>query len=163
MNSSFQRAAALQHSQQLINNVYGKELQVEPTSSIDGTDRTLKYLDCMITINNETQHATIVLSPLLKNKQSIYESGTQTIVHFQHYDSFSPLQTKLGVIKSTVLRYYNCSNNDNSFIESMIHLQMELQTLSYPSSILIQTLQSLYNTKQLQCYQTSYQILQAIK
>jgi hypothetical protein len=163
LNSSSQRASALQHIQQLINNVYGKELQVEPTSSIDGTDRTLKYLDCMITINNETQHATIVLSPLLKNKQSIYESGTQTIVHFQHYDSFSPLQTKLGVIKSTVLRYYNCSNNDNSFIESMIHLQMELQTLSYPSSILIQTLQSLYNTKQLQCYQTSYQILQAIK
>lgn len=72
----------------------------------------------------------------MKNYDSIITSHEQLIYKYQHWLSFSPIQSKRGVIKSTILRYYRNSSDQQSFFESIIKLDAELSYLQYPNSII---------------------------
>jgi hypothetical protein len=161
-NSNQQRIRSQEQIQSLIYHCYDSALELELTSSQDGADKHLQYLDYDIRITNDFPHPTILLSPLMKNSQSIHDEQKQMFVHFQHWHSYSPALVKFGVIKSCVLRYFRNSNSDCAFINSMINLQDELFTLQYPSYVLINTIKSCFYTYQLPLYQIAYQIIQAI-
>ncbi len=147
---------AVQYLYSLLTSCYDQQLVLELTSNSDGTDRQLTYLNYIITLpsvsdntcasitNRVSTSSSILLSPYIKNVDSVRINHTQTIFKFQHYHSYSAPSVKLGVIKSTVLTYYRTSNNPISFLYSIIHLYHELQLLSYPPYLLLNTIKSCY-------------------
>ncbi len=162
--SNKQRKRTHERIHALIHDCYDRALELELTSSLDGHDKQLTYLDCQLIITNDPRRdrPSIILQPLMKNSESIGILNKQIFVHFQHWNSYSPISVKYGVIKSTVLRYYRNSNQPNVFLNSMLQLQQELKILKYPSYILINTLKSCFHTYNIAIYQHSYQIMQAI-
>lgn len=161
--SKHQQQQAQQIIQRILHHCYDTSLELELTCSPDGHDRQFTYLDCILSITNESPCASIVVSPYLKNSSSIRFENKQTILHFQHWNSYSPSQVKYGVIKSTVLRYHRNSSNGKLFLQSILELQKELHVLQYPPSVLIQVLQSCYHMYQLEEYRKAIHFLQAIQ
>ena len=101
----------------------------------------------------------------MKNASSIHEHHKQLFYTFQHFESYSPIQVKIGVIKSTVLPLERNSNTERAFIIrlSILQLNKELKLLGYPPLILINTIKLLYYTKRIKIYQLLLYILKLLK
>jgi hypothetical protein len=104
-NSNQQRIRTYEQLELLIHHCYDSSLELELTSSKDGHDKQLTYLDCQLIITNDKHRPTIILQPWMKNAESIRLFNKQIFIHFQHFDSYSPVSVKSGVIKSTYITF----------------------------------------------------------
>ncbi len=155
--SSLEKSQEQLHS--LLTNCYDSSLELETTSSANGLDRHFTYLDCTLSIIPTSTSHTIILSPYMKNSESIRCHHKQIFYNYQHWKSYSQSSVKIGVIKSTVLRLYRNSNHNMTFVFSIVSLQRELQLLQYPSYVLLNILKSCYHQYQQSLYLRTYQIL----
>jgi hypothetical protein len=155
--------SSLQQSQQqlqsLLTTCYDSTLELEPTSSSNGFDRFFTYLDCTLSIIPTSTSNTIILSPYMKNSESVRIHHKQIFYNYQHWKSSSSASVKFGVIKSTILRLYRNSNNNLTFLFSIISLDHELTLLQYPSFVLLNTLKSCYHQSSQRLYARTYEIL----
>jgi len=158
-NSILSLQQSQHHLQSLLTQCYDCNLELEPTSSSSGFDRHFTYLDCTLSIIPTETSNTIILSPYMKNSQSVRIHHKQIFYNYQHFKSSSPTSVKIGVIKSTILRLYRNSNNNMTFIFSIVSLYNELTLLQYPSYILLNTLKSCYHQSSQQLFARTYEIL----
>jgi hypothetical protein len=109
------------------------------------TNNTFNFLESTITIVNEK----IILSPLRKNWLQICTTNTLLMNKFQHFYSFNPLQSKLGVIISTLHRLQSNSSNPSILTFAIIQIWTELILSKYPSKIIKKTILHVTNKSQL--------------
>jgi hypothetical protein len=94
-----------------------------------------------------------------KNEQSIRTHGTQTLLKFQPYESYSPRSSKKGVIISTFLRVQRATSNQQRLFSALGSVIAELKTLNYPKSIIGDALNKLHATKHDKCWGEAVRLL----
>ena len=91
--------------------------------------------------------------PFHKNYENLLLNKTQKLYKLQHFNSYSPIKTKIAMIVGTIHRLNNNSENEFILYQSIMKLYIELQSLNYPIKLLLKALMQIYHkTNQLKYY-----------
>ena len=120
-----------------LNNYYDKNMIVE----MDTDDPPFKYLESHLTVGDRS----IMARHRDKNIESLLSSGKLTLFNLQHFSSYQPRQTQLGLVISTLYRIHSyCSTPSDVFLACLIFFAV-LSHLSYPLSIMTNALHRVYH------------------
>ena len=103
------------------------------------------FLECQLMVHNKY----ITIKHNHKNYESLLRTGKQKLYKMQHYNSYTPRQTKLALIVGSLHRLNNNSMNESSLCQSIFILWYELQSLHYSKQFFKHALVRMYTkTKQ---------------
>ncbi len=137
---------------------YHPSLQLEPQQPDTSADPIepveelrWQFLDAAIHVQTSPMepHPSLHTTALNKNWQHLTHTGHQLILRYQHWVSFSSMSSKLGVLKSALLRLQRTSTHTVHFCLAVMQLRAELMDqLAYPPWTIRRALTSCYNSTQ---------------
>lgn len=110
-----------------------------------------QFLDSVVHVESaeRTSRPYLHTTPLNKNWAHLLTTGEQRIIKYQHWFSFSSVTSKLGVLKSALLRLHHSSTHSLHFCIAVLQLRAELvDRLSYPRWAIRRALASCFSSTQ---------------
>ena len=108
---------------------YPKQLKI----IIENEGFKAAFLEMIIKIKNKK----IFLKHNNKNYEYIKQNQPQKFMNLINYNSFAPVEQKIGVVIGTMIRVSKLSNNDNQRIKDILKMFWEFISLGYTKNIMV--------------------------
>jgi hypothetical protein len=128
-------AAAVERLKHVAGHCHHENLIVE----LDDDLTNIKMLESILHVQRDVLN-NVTASFQHKNKNALMETGKQVFLKFQHFESYSPLSAKRGVMISTLIRMQSACSSPDLFLKTIPSVFLEWKLLKYPLSCVKQAI-----------------------
>ena len=100
---------------------------------IETEGNIIKFLEIILKIKNKK----ILIKHHNKNYEFIKQNKPQKFLNLIHFDSFAPMEQKIGVVIGTMLRVVNLSNNETQKLKDIFKMFWEFIFLGYTKNVML--------------------------